>query len=385
MGYCGGGYGGYNASYHRLPRLNGYADALRILEKTEPIRGRSPVLIPLGERRYADKFSIRMAGGESADIECLHYTTPILTFHKDGRITISRNSRSYWSASDREFVRCLLRNYVKDVNLRNGRAAVHFHDGQTHPLDTTMHLTIQEGKAVVQTETFVWRLDRAKANATRANYKEFFQYASGMLKLRTIQPENDTFGGPYLISEAQEVFGTALDFVRTVEHNNCYGEVVHALAKMYDKPTMVNTKEYTFDYTTRLYTLVKEEDRRRPFEWWSLMTGRFIELIKAGSEEDRAERFATAFALLLLNTHKLGGDSLYRGIMGAKFINVPNSVERMVQEKWLPERVYITVALVTKMLNEIVFKYHSEDVLTKTKHDGQARLPATRYDLWATR
>lgn len=77
--------------------LNSYEEALRLVEKTTPIRGRSEDAIPLGHRRKIDSFSIRKAG---EDVECVLYRTAVVTFCKDGRVKISHGGWTSISTAD---------------------------------------------------------------------------------------------------------------------------------------------------------------------------------------------------------------------------------------------------------------------------------------------
>ena len=65
------------ATVMRVPRVMNYTDALARYEDAKPIRGRSPEVRPLGERRDVDTYQIRKNGEE---IELVLYKTPVITF-----------------------------------------------------------------------------------------------------------------------------------------------------------------------------------------------------------------------------------------------------------------------------------------------------------------
>jgi hypothetical protein len=78
------GWGQYANTGIRV--IDSHEEALRIVESTKPIRGRSKDAIPLGHRRKIDQFSIRKAG---EDVECVLHNTSVVTFRKDGSVKLS--------------------------------------------------------------------------------------------------------------------------------------------------------------------------------------------------------------------------------------------------------------------------------------------------------
>ena len=64
-----------------------YGDALHKYENTKDIRGRvEEPKRPLGHRKSVDMYSIRKK--DNADIECVLYRTPVVTFHTDNTVSI---------------------------------------------------------------------------------------------------------------------------------------------------------------------------------------------------------------------------------------------------------------------------------------------------------
>jgi len=79
--WCVMGY----ATVQRVPRVHDYAQALRIHDNTKPLRGRSPEIKPLGARRDADTYHVRM-NGEA--VELVLYRTPVITFMPDDAVVL---------------------------------------------------------------------------------------------------------------------------------------------------------------------------------------------------------------------------------------------------------------------------------------------------------
>ena len=53
----------------------------------KPIRGRSPEIRPLGERRDADKLSIRMTSPDC--VELVLYQTPVIKWYSDDSVAVN--------------------------------------------------------------------------------------------------------------------------------------------------------------------------------------------------------------------------------------------------------------------------------------------------------
>ena len=75
----------WSISTSDLPRLGNYAEALRVFEKTAPIRGDTSGKKPLGNRRAMHKNFRKLDNG---DIACCLYSTDVVVFHTDNSVTL---------------------------------------------------------------------------------------------------------------------------------------------------------------------------------------------------------------------------------------------------------------------------------------------------------
>ena len=89
------------ATVMRVPRINNYAEAVRKMNNTKPIKGRDPVVVPLGERRDCDTYSIRK-NIWNENMELVLYQTPVIKFTPDDEVLI--NFGRWSSASTCQFI-----------------------------------------------------------------------------------------------------------------------------------------------------------------------------------------------------------------------------------------------------------------------------------------
>jgi hypothetical protein len=166
--------------------LNNYAEALKKWEETKPIARRKTDDRPLGHRRNTWYLINK---GKDDKIECKMYGTPIVTFHKDGRVEIT--NYNYNTTSTANFIWDVLRSkvnaYIFDFSLVIGIGKLEqrikvgeslfielMGDGNYHFLDHKPEVT--------------HTINRANAKAIRARYQDFMQYLDGMAKLRGAEP-----------------------------------------------------------------------------------------------------------------------------------------------------------------------------------------------------
>ena len=161
-----------------------YNEANQYYENTENIRGRKvEPLKPLGQRRSVDAYSI--VKGESGEIECVCYKTPVVTFMPDGEIHIK----------DYHYTTQTTANFIGDVlnipaRVFNNSLCVQL-SGKEYRLpeggkDVLRIVCGEDGHFVpLNAQTEVRRnIDRANANKVRAGYKEFVDYAVAIAKLK---------------------------------------------------------------------------------------------------------------------------------------------------------------------------------------------------------
>ena len=167
----------------RVPRINNYAEAVRKFNNTKPIKGREPTLVPLGERRDCDTYSIRK-NIWNENMELVLYQTPVIKFTPDDEVLI--NFGRWSSASTCQFIGRVL---SIGANRVRGEVVLHFVNGTKALVKDEATLTLVRNShghwapkdAQVLTD---YRVSRKGANAVRKRVSKFRDYLSGMLKLK---------------------------------------------------------------------------------------------------------------------------------------------------------------------------------------------------------
>ncbi len=398
------------STYTRLPAVNTYEDALA-RTKVTPIKGSKPLSYPLSERKYHRSFGIRIVGDEASkptrqsykpaptakdgDVELLLYGFPVITLHKPeegddpmgatgARLTLMSNA--YWSASDCRFILELLYGYITSTRTSKGRLILTLRSGgrivvpKGESLTLDMHtsertLTPVDPRAVEHT---VLRLNRASANAVRASYGEFFRYLKGMVGVRKYQYQMNPQTFPYLSTmqaglqerplylvkvSAEELTGVvptepykpSVGLRSTVPLTNvrfANKYVSHGLLRK--PPTRV--MRHTYDEVTQKTTTFPDG---RPYLEWLANAKEFLALCKTPADDpEQFEKFRQAFVWLAFYTQ-------------------PSNAR--------PDRdIVVDATVFSENFNEIIFKYHSEEVFECVLAKPGA-VPTTKYDKWVTR
>jgi hypothetical protein len=165
----------------RVPRVHNYADALRIHDNTKPLRGRSPEIKPLGERRDADTYHIRKHGDA---IELVLYKTPVITFMPDGEVVLFVDNHN--TVSTHQFISHVLGVSAWGVR----RTTVLNINGNKYTLTEKDKLRLRKDEGgnwcvLNPTQQWSWRLDRKAVTNVRTKYSEFYKYLKGFVNLRT--------------------------------------------------------------------------------------------------------------------------------------------------------------------------------------------------------
>jgi hypothetical protein len=176
----------------RVPRINNYAEAVRKLNNTKPIKGREPTLVPLGERRDCDTYSIRR-NIWNENMELVLYQTPVVKFTPDDEVLI--NFGKWSSASTCQFISRVLGIAANRVR---GEVVLHFYNNAKALVKDDATLTIVRDSngywvpkdAQVMTD---YRVSRKGANAVRARFSKFRDYLNGMMKLKE-ETHTQTYG-----------------------------------------------------------------------------------------------------------------------------------------------------------------------------------------------
>ena len=383
------------AAYNRIESLHGYEHALRYLNATAPIKGKRPIVRPLAARKDASRFSIRMVGDadslpegsyykqlpgvQDGDIECLLFDHPLVVFHKPregddpnvGRITVA--SVSTWLAiSDCYFIHNVLYEYFASVQRAHKSVAKLFRRAYgdkelfapiVFPCPTkngevtTLEMIVDKNESKV-----LWvkgapveglRLNRTAANIVRAKYGDFYRYAKGMIALRRQKADHDE--GYHVRFEPSE-FGLA---GMQLDNRGIY---LLGYRNPVDKPAK--------DDVMRHYGMTKDQHRMyediKVYPDWESSAKQYIERISASvTDPDQTEKFAVAFTLLAAYARLVSTSPYGRGIRSDR-------------------PTIMTPKDLTTTLDEIVFKYHSSEVI-EAYLMPEGYVPNPKYKTWVDR
>ena len=328
------------ATVMNVPRVETYALAKNLFDSIKPIRGRSPEIRPLGNRRDADSYWVRMNG---EDVEFMLYKSAVITYKPDGGVVLTPDT--YSTVSTHQFfdrvlgvdARASRQNSVIGLLNKKGevvnRYTVRGKDTLTLRLDKSGNWQCVEGAKA----QFAWHLNRQKAGEVRARYKEFITYLKGMVSLRTeeiLMPYygNNTYQGIRVsLTEIQQAFETEL-----TEPDNILGTV-----------------QYIQDLPQRHYNYgsQREAEYRDGIAW-------FTEIIKSDQSEDVKH----------LN--------FYRGALAVLL-----TAERIYQ-RGQQDNTYIAKAKnITKALDTTLLRAHAEEVLIR-KELPIGSVSKGAYDRW---
>ena len=174
------------ATVQRVPRVHDYKTALKLHDTIKPLRGRSPEIKPLGDRRDADTYHIRKAGnvvfGES--IELVLYKTPVITFMPDDEVVLFVDS--YNTVSTHQFISHVLGISASGVR----RTTVLTINNSKYTLADKDKLRLRRDvsgnwQVLNAMQQWTWRLDRKAVTNVRSRYAEFYKYLKGFVSLRT--------------------------------------------------------------------------------------------------------------------------------------------------------------------------------------------------------
>jgi len=179
-------------SLRYIRRAHTYEAAKKIWETIKPIRGRLIDTRPLGRRKDADKFTVRMVDGV---VEFVLYKSPLIKFCPDDTVIV--DSCGYMTNFTTGFI-----SYALGINKcsRKGDAII-------LGVNRDRSVALQRGSQLVLRKTegawdvvnaepvYGYRINRTAANNVRARYSEFADYFEGFVKLR--QEEHIEHEGSY--------------------------------------------------------------------------------------------------------------------------------------------------------------------------------------------
>ena len=328
-----------------VPRVETYALAKNLFDSIKPIRGRSPEIRPLGNRRDADSYWVRMDG---ENVVFMLYKSPVITYKPNGDVVLSNGG--YSTVSTHQFFDRVLgvdaraSRQVSVIGLLNkkgevvNRYTLNDRDTLTLKLDGVGNWCVVDGAKT----QFSWHLNRQEANNVRLRYKEFITYFKGMVSLRTedVKPNYHYEPIPCInvsLTELQNAFGVKKS---EDEMENNPDHIIGNMHWIHDQP------QRHFNYGTKRASEYKEG------------MAQFMELIKSDQPEDTKHLQFYKGALAVL----LSGDRIY--------------------QRGQDDNTYLVKAKpIVKALDTVILKAHAQQVLVR-KELPLGSVSKGAYDRW---
>lgn len=378
-------------SYRRLPILKNYGAASLRLEATKPLRktskGEDFTRYPLSSSRKDTQFLIRKVGDEGSkpdnkwrykpapdvetgDVELMLYQSPIITFHSGAaEFTIASGYYS-WCSAYCAFIEATLRHYFRQAVTNRGRLVLSDFHNNKYVIPKGGHLRF---KYVVDTrevtpvgevgQNKTLRLNRRATNIVRARYGSFYRYMKGMIGVRRESKFNkwhDWTSGEDVVTEEKVVSVSVeelrefVPFERITTNTNTYDFVAEPFRRppTSKPPVLISQIRHTDSGD------IEQISDPKPYINWRDNTEDFLALVSATEDDpDQHEKFRKAFiqlAWFTQGTHMLAGD------------------------------LSVSVDAFGKTMDEIIFKYHSEEVFERVPAK-QGQVPNIKYESWVTR
>lgn len=304
-----------------VPRITSYADALAAYNNIKPIRGRSPEVRPLGQRRD-HQYYVRKNG---ENVECVLYRTPVVVFRPDNTVVIRTDG--WCSVSTHQFIYQVM---GLDARGFSGKTQITFPDGYIHLLGGSEELVVVRGatsgrwEPQTKHEKCGYKFNRVAANNVRKRHKEFADYCNSMIKLRQ---EPGTNAIPLEPTELVTVLG--------------------------EKPPGVGVRGATYDFEFCLDRLgaITQRDTRK------LQEQHFVQAISSEQPEDvKHMNFYKAFLALALG-------------------------QRIVWREQYMQTLKFTADAFKKHYDKALMMAHANEVLELTKL-AEDELPNRKYHGW---
>ena len=355
---------GLHASTYYLPLIRNHADAKLRLQKTKPIRGRSPEIrdkynpdvptpcIPLGRREDIDIYSIRE--GEGGNIELLNYRMPLLTYTPDNKIIISPK---YMGLMESGMV-----SRVLGVTAWLDRKKIGITiDEERHVIKQNGSLTLscEGGNLSVLEKEVVYShyVNRKASNNVRAQYSGFMKYLHGFLQLRKNMDTNELRMSMMEIAdnigyEYKEQGVWRLN--KTVEKMQVWQPALESVKLMEFKP-----QGY------RCLALVGTTDNAETL--WSAYS-----------------RQCKSFMAAISNNQPEDGkvDNYYRMTLTLLALSMPYTHNKPEVGKDMT--VDISVGAVERMLDKVMMQWHSDEMIEKRPLKPN-QLPNDKYESYITK
>jgi hypothetical protein len=362
-----------SAAFNRLPSLPSYEAAFKHHNTAAPIRGRAAELRPLARftagRRDADRFSIRLKSNplqpdSPPSVECVLYKTPVITFHPDNTVTITPGTHYEPSSSTAAFIYNILP--FCSASRSGGRIILtaRTEDDQIlkHSLakgeEMTFYLNLGDRYYSMtptnpEPQTTIV-MDRATANNVRARYGEFYRYLKATISLRTEQTTSNAGIAQTIKTTIGELKGA---LPHKQESPSYWRFTVPTMGHITNKPALDAVEPHT--------NLTPVSRQFNTHEEWRAAVEEFLCLIMPNPDpHTQAHNFYTAFMHLLY----WSSGSLYFGTFRPGPKDDGNAH-------------YVNPDAVRKFADEIIFKYHSNEVFKRRPvKPGQA--PGVKYNKW---
>lgn len=327
-----------------VPRVQTYALAKNLHDSTKPIRGRDPEIRPLGNRRDADSYWVKMDGD---DVVFMLYKSPVITYKPDGGVVLTPDT--YSTVSTHQFwdrvlgVDARASRQVSVVGLLDGKGAMVNRYTIRGKDKLTLKMVGGNWQCIEGAKTqYAWHLNRQEATNVRLRYKEFITYFKGMVSLRTEDVKPNYHYEPIpCINVSLTELQNAFDVKKSEdEMENNPDHIIGNMQWIHDQP------QRHFNYGTR-----------RAGEYEKGMA-QFLELIKSDQPEDTKHLQFYKGALAVL----LSGDRIY--------------------QRGQDDNTYLVKSKpIVKALDTVLLKAHAQQVLVR-KELPIGSVSKGAYDRW---
>lgn len=347
------------ATVQRLPRhVHTYEHAKQLHDTIKPIRGSDPQIKPLGARRDASTYHVRMNGLGVVEFVC--YNTPIITYYPDGIIAIKSGG---WSSVTTHQMLSWILNITVNGAKGGGKTVITMHDNHKYLIDgvTTMKFRL-EGDNLVTVDAKApmgYRINRKQMVEVRKQYSEFIKYMKGFVSLRTHEETRQAYGRTYThqaisfsVAEAVDAMGREFKVPNAnLSHKGNYLSNMNWF--LIDK--LPNEIRYMHTYNEKTDDLVEHYNKYTP---------EFLSLCRDGQSEDVKHTNYHKAMMIMLSTEGLYGN----GWISANDEDLTNV--RTIRDPKFVDR-----------FDGIIKKWHRKEVLNYVQMKA-GETPIAQYDEW---
>lgn len=286
---------GYRTIMRVPENVRTYERAKEIHDNVTPIRGRIPEVRPLGARRDADEYRVRMAG------DVVEFTLfdnrPVIRYYPDGTIGIKQGNYSPLSTQE------LLYQVLK-INSRSRRRSLIVEiDGKKVVLgklndSDEIRLKYDSNKQVLTfvspTEAYGYAVNKKRMKEVRGMHSDFIKYMKGFISLRkheVVLNQGTRWARPV------EVIGFT-----TQELLDCFKPKILFSKVIPDGgvSAFINMREESFYLNLPGELRTTNEAKKEYMHRYEQQTGKFIAMTKnEQAEDDKHNNFHKAAMMLL--------------------------------------------------------------------------------------